>query len=98
MSRGTHGPNRAQIYARLWRSFVTAVYLLGIVAWTAGEARPRAMSMTICLYGRCPAVAVAHARAQPTIAGLALFGCAAVLVAWVVPLVFQEPTDKGDRP
>ena len=99
MSRATHSLTGPQIRARLWRSFVTAAYLFAVVAWTATDARPAPMPLTMCVYGRCPTVVAAvRGGVHPTALNVALLGVAALLVAWAVPALVEDLNKLGDQP
>jgi len=88
MSDSPH--DRIAIGARLWRSFITAAYVIGVLVWTANDAQLPTMRLTTCLYGRCPAVPVARTQMHPTVANVILLGVAAALVAWALPILFGD--------
>jgi hypothetical protein len=89
--------SRFAIGSHLWRSFITASYVVGVLLWTANDTGPRTMDLALCVYGRCPTVPVTDAI-RPTLAVVVALAFAAVLVAWGVPIVVEDRKagSKGD--
>ena len=95
---GSINRTSAAAVAHLWRTLITAAYIVGVLVWCASDAPPRAVPLSVCVYGRCPSPTAPRAGVHPTTSNIGALGVAAVLAGWAVPVLLQDGEEKAKGP